>query len=167
MIPRTISLRAVRQVASCLARSALLAPLLLLASAGKTWAGNVNETNGVALKGYDPVAYFAEQKAVPGSEGVTLQHEGATYRFASEANRETFKKSPDKYLPQYGGFCAYGVAGGYKADVDPQAFSVLDGKLYLNYNQQIQAEWKKDTTGYIKTADGKWPTVSETTKVHR
>ena len=90
----------------------------------------VNQTDGIALKGYDPVAYFTENKAVQGSDQFTAQYQGSTYRFESAANRDVFNASPARHVPQYGGYCAYGVANGHKADISPEAFTIVNDKLY-------------------------------------
>ena len=130
-------------------------------------AGDFFEHDGLALRGYDPVAYFTEQRAVKGAPEFTLQHRGSTFRFASRANLEAFQREPERFAPQYGGYCAYGTARGYKAAIDPDAFRIVDGKLYLNYNTSVQREWSKDVPGYIEQADRNWPAVSRTDKVHR
>src|SRR5271168_3572377 len=83
---------------------------------------------GLALRGYDPVAYFTDGKPVPGDFTITARHEGATYRFASEDHKALFEKDPAKYLPQYGGFCAFGTAQGYKVDGDPNVWAIVEGK---------------------------------------
>lgn len=114
---------------------------------------------GVAVGGYDPVAYFTESKPVRGDKAITLEHEGATWRFASEANRDVFRADPAKYAPQYGGYCAYAVAMGYTAKGDPNAWSIINGKLYLNFNQPTKATWEKDAAGYIAKAEKNWPGV--------
>ena len=116
---------------------------------------------GAAIQGYDPVAYFTEGRPVEGSRQFTHQWKGATWRFASAANRDRFAQAPEKYAPQYGGYCAYGVANGYAVKIDPQAWSVVDGKLYLNFSPAVQADWKKDVPGYIRRADANWPKVLE------
>jgi YHS domain-containing protein len=126
-------------------------------------AASINQTEGVALKGYDPVAYFTENKAVPGSEQFSTQYQGATYKFESAANRDIFVANPTKYAPQYGGYCAYGVAHGDKADVDPDAFTVVNGKLYMNYDKAVRFLWKRDIPGNITKADQNWPDLSKTT----
>ena len=87
---------------------------------------------------------------------ITAVHNGATYRFVSEQNRDTFKKNPDQYLPQYGGFCAFGAAMGVKVDGDPDLWKIVDNKLYLNLAPSIQERWVKDISGNIKTADENW-----------
>jgi YHS domain-containing protein len=116
---------------------------------------------GVAVGGYDPVAYFTQGKPVKGSEDFTLQHEGATWRFASAENRATFEADPAKYAPQYGGYCAYAVAKGSTAKAEPDAWTIHDGKLYLNFDKSVQAIWEKDIPGYVKKADANWPDVLE------
>jgi YHS domain-containing protein len=128
-------------------------------------AGEYFERNGAALDGYDAVAYFVDGKPVAGSSDLTVEHKGSVFRFASVANRDKFRAMPDAYAPQYGGFCAYGTAGGYKAKIDPAAWSIVNGKLYLNYDAKVQAQWNRDRAGYIVKADGKWPDVAKQTKV--
>jgi YHS domain-containing protein len=117
------------------------------------------DSSGVALKGYDPVAYFTEGKPVRGKPEFTARHDGAMYRFASAASRDAFVAAPAKYAPQYGGYCAYGMAAGYKAPIEPDAWTVVDGKLYLNYNQSVRSRWASDVPGYVRKADANWPTV--------
>ena len=112
---------------------------------------------GVAVGGYDPVAYFTEKKPVVGKAEITLVHEGATWRFATIANRDAFKADPAKYAPQYGGHCAWAVANGYTAKGDPQAWTVAGGKLYLNYNKSVQKDWEKNIPANVSKADANWP----------
>jgi len=145
-------------------RRAIVA-LTLLAAGAPVLAGEFFEKNGVAIHGYDPVAYFKENKPVRGAEEWRAEYQGSTFLFASQANRDAFRADPAKYAPQYGGFCASGTAGGYKAKIDPAAFTVVDGKLYLNYNEDVRKRWSGDTKGYIAKADRNWPTVSKQTKV--
>ena len=114
---------------------------------------------GVAVGGFDPVAYFTEGKPVAGKAEITLLHEGATWRFATEANRDAFKADPAKYAPQYGGYCAFAVAQGSTAKGDPNVWSIVNGKLYLNYNKGVQKDWEKNKASFITKADAKWPTV--------
>jgi YHS domain-containing protein len=121
---------------------------------------NVDAT-GLALYGYDPVSYVSDNKAVPGDAAVTAVHDGATYRFASAEHRDSFTKDPAKYLPAYGGFCAYGVTQGYKVKVDPAVFKVVDGRLYLNYNASVGEKWSSDVPGYISKAEKVWPELSK------
>ncbi len=86
---------------------------------------------------------------------------------ASQENRAAFASDPERYAPQYGGYCAFGTARGYKADIDPATFTVIDGRLYLNYNRQVQKDWAADTARFIREADARWPTVRKTEKVFR
>ena len=130
-------------------------------------AGEFNEVNGVAIRGYDPVAYITEQKAIAGNVEFTGIYKGSSFRFKDAANREAFIANPEKYAPQYGGYCAFGVSRGYKADTVPEAFSVVDGKLFLNYNGEVKAMWTKDRDALIGKAEANWPTVAKTTKVIR
>lgn len=121
---------------------------------GKTLAGP-----GVAVHGYDPVAYFTEQRPVQGSSEFQTVHENATYRFASAQNLAAFKANPEKYVPGYGGYCAYGVSVGAKFDGDPRFWKIVDGKLYLNLNRKIQQTWQKDIPGNIVKADETWKKI--------
>ncbi len=114
-----------------------------------------------AINGYDPVAYFTESKPVVGKKENSFVWKGETWHFSSVKNKETFKSNPEKYAPQFGGFCAYGVSDGYKAKVDPQAWSILDSKLYLNYNKDVQQLWNKDQKNFIEQATQKWPEVKK------
>jgi hypothetical protein len=128
-------------------------------------AGAFFEKEGVAIRGYDPVAYFSEGKAVAGYPAHTAEYKGSRFQFASAAHRDAFVADPERYAPQYHGFCAYGTAGGYKAAIDPSAFTIVDGKLYLNYNDEVKEEWSADIPGFIAKADRNWPEVSKLTKV--
>lgn len=119
---------------------------------------NIDE-QGVAIHGYDPVAYFTDGKAIEGKADLTAQHGGATYRFASAEHRDQFAADPAKFLPQYGGYCAYGTALSKKFDGDPNAWKVVDGKLYLNLNPDIQKKWLEDVPGFIVKADAAWPKI--------
>ncbi len=141
-------------------RPALLA--LLLTATGLE-AQAVNLRDGLALDGYDPVAYQADQRATPGSPALTATHDGAVYRFASAANREAFLADPTRYLPAYGGFCAYGMARGYRAKIDPRAFTIVDGRLYLNYSLEVRDRWSKDVAGYVRKADANWLRLRDST----
>ncbi len=133
---------------------------MFVVSAG-AFAGAYFERGGAAIDGYDPVAYFKEMRPVKGSPDFTAAHQGSTFRFASAANRDAFVADPIKYAPQYGGFCAYAVASGYKAKIEPDAFTIVDGKLYLNYDQSVQRRWRRDIPGYIQKGDRNWPEVSK------
>jgi YHS domain-containing protein len=114
------------------------------------------DAHGVAIHGYDPVAYFTAGKPVQGKADFNTKWQGAEWRFASAEDRDLFVKNPEKYAPQYGGHCAYGMALGHLSPTDPQAWKVVDGKLYLNYNKDVQALWQKDIPGFIPKADKNW-----------
>ncbi|MEM6677248.1 MAG: YHS domain-containing (seleno)protein [Pseudomonadota bacterium] len=114
---------------------------------------------GTAIDGTDPVAYFTEGRPVDGSSEFSHEWNGATWLFSSAENRDLFVADPERYAPQYGGYCAWAVAQGYTASTDPDAWAIVDDKLYLNYNQDVQTRWNKDIPGFIASADGNWPTV--------
>jgi len=116
---------------------------------------------GVAVGGYDAVAYHTVGKAVVGNPAITLEHEGVAWRFASEANRELFRAEPARYAPQYGGYCAYAVSQGYTAKGDPKAWSIVGGKLYLNYTQPVKRDWDGQRQAFITLGDKNWPKVLE------
>lgn len=122
-------------------------------------AEEINIVDGYAVHGYDVVAYFTEGKPVPGNNRFTAEHDGATYRFASAAHRDRFAADPAKYAPQYGGYCAFGAAMGRKFDGDPQAWAIVDDKLYLNLNKDVQARWKGNIPGFLKGAENNWPLI--------
>jgi YHS domain-containing protein len=117
-------------------------------------------SDGLAVKGYDVVAYFDEGRPVKGTAEFTHDFQGATYRFASAGSRDRFAKEPARYVPQYGAFCAYAVSRGYTADTDPLAWRIVNGKLYLNYNKGAQQKWEEDVPGNIAKGDANWPGLS-------
>ena len=120
-----------------------------------------HSTNGIAIKGYDPVAYFSLQKATAGYKEFSYEWSGTRWLFSSQANLDAFKADPQKYAPQYGGFCAYGVSENHKSPTDPNAWTVTDGKLYLNYSLKVKELWSKDIPGRIQKANGFWPTLNQ------
>lgn len=115
--------------------------------------------NSAAIKGYDPVAYFTQSKAVKGQEQFTYNWKGADWHFSSQENLDQFKAAPEKFEPQYGGYCAYAMSNGEAVAIDPDQFTILEGKLYLNYSSRIQKRWNKDRENYIELADKNWPDV--------
>jgi YHS domain-containing protein len=117
---------------------------------------NVDQ-NGVALHGHDAVAYFTEGKAVPGQPAFEYTWGGAKWRFATAANRDTFAKAPESYAPQFGGYCAWAVSRNYTADIDPKAFAVVNGKLYVNYSSLVQARWRVSRDANIAEGEKNWP----------
>lgn len=112
---------------------------------------------GKAIKGYDPVAFFRESKAIKGADSLTYQYKDATWLFSSKENLKAFKVSPEKYAPQYGGYCAYGTAQGHKAPTQTDTWTVVNDKLYFNYNAKVKESWSKDQQNLINTADQQWP----------
>ncbi len=137
---------------------ALIVPFVLLL-AGPAAADKVYSSWGTAIDGYDAVAYFTEGKPVEGDDDFTYEWNGATWQFSSAANRDLFAADPEKYAPQYGGYCAYAVSQGYTASTDPDAWSVVDDKLYLNYSKSVQSKWDQDRAGYISDANENWPDI--------
>ena len=115
--------------------------------------------SNTAVQGHDPVAYFTEGKPVKGSRAFSTEYMGAEFRFASAENLATFKADPEKYAPQYGGYCAWAVAQGSTAKGDADHWSIVDGKLYLNYNKKIQDEWEQNKAEFIDQANTSWPVV--------
>lgn len=122
-----------------------------------------NLESGVAIQGYDPVAYFLQNKAVKGSKDLAVIHQGVLYYFSTVSNKEEFKKNPAKYEPEYGGWCAYAMgAKGEKVSIDPKTFKIVNGKLYLFYNKLFNntlPEWNKDETNLKKNADINWSKI--------
>ncbi|MEM0912461.1 MAG: YHS domain-containing (seleno)protein [Pseudomonadota bacterium] len=112
--------------------------------------------NDVAIKGYDTVSYFTDNQALKGNSKYTATYKNAIYQFSSADNRDLFRENPEKYAPQYGGFCAFGVTMERKFDTDPEAFKIVDNKLYLNLNADVQKRWVTDIPGFINTADNNW-----------
>lgn len=129
-------------------------------------AQEVNIVDGYALHGYDPVAYFTIGAPTPGKSEFVAEHDGATYRFSSAENRDLFIGDPEKYAPQYGGFCAFGTAMGRKFDGDPLAWRIVDGKLYLNLNKQVQERWITDIPGFVRSADHNWEIIEPIADTH-
>lgn len=125
--------------------------------------GVINKSmwTGTAIEGYDSVAYFKEGRPVEGSSDFEHEWMDATWRFASADNRDLFAADPEKYAPQYGGYCAYAVAQGGTASIDPEAWRIVDDKLYLNLNKQVQQLWLQDIQGFIAKADANWPKIRE------
>ena len=140
--------------------------LLAVVFATPAFAGEYFEKDGVAIRGYDPIAYFAEMKPVKGSPEFHAEYQGSTFYFSTAANRGTFVANPDKFAPQYGGYCAFGMAKGYKATIDPAAFTVVHDKLYLNYSETVRSQWVSDIPGYIDKANANWAEVRKLTEVY-
>jgi len=122
----------------------------------------VNATNGIALKGYDPVAYFTTGKPTPGTTEFSSSWNGATYRFASATDLNLFTADPGKYAPQYGGYCAYAISINRIADIDPSEWAIVDHKLYLNNNTLSQALWSLNKHSRISSGDRNWAALPKT-----
>lgn len=145
---------------------ATLASTALLASS-LSFASNIEvnaNANDLAIKGYDTVSYFTKGAPTKGSDKYTAAFNGAVYQFSSANNRDLFQANPSKYAPQYGGFCAMGVALNKKLDTDPTAWHIRGDKLYLNLNKAVQKKWNTDIPGYIETAQGNWTDIKGLTE---
>src|SRR5215510_13797542 len=129
-------------------------------NANKRNSAVANSTTGIS--GYDAVAYFTEGKPTRGNGHHVSVFDGVTYLFASEENKKTFEANPKKYIPAYGGYCAFGVTEKKKFVADPEAWKIVDGKLYLNLDKDVQAEWGKDVSGNIRKADSIWHGIKDT-----
>jgi hypothetical protein len=149
-----------------LARTALAAVALTATLSAQTSpAPRINKDRTlVALRGYDVVAYFTDAKPVAGRAEFEHRWQGARWRFDTAEHRDLFAAAPEKYAPQYGGFCAWAVSRNYTAPVDPKAWTIVNGRLYLNYSLDVQDTWSQDRAGNIAKADANWPALSHTNK---
>lgn len=143
-----------------LARRSALVALLTLPLAARAPAQTVYAEQGLAMRGTDPVAYFDQARPVPGRPEFALDWNGATWRFASAANRDRFAADPQRFAPAYGGFCAYAVSEGYTAPTDPEAWRIVNGRLFLNYDRSVQRTWERDIPGRVARGDANWPRLS-------
>jgi len=141
-----------------LTRRLSLAAVLTVAAA---IAGPVDPVNkngmGVAVNGYDVIAYFDQGQPVKGTSQFTQVWNGAVWQFASAEHRDKFAAAPEKYVPQFGGYCAYAVSEGHTASIDPEAWKIVDGKLYLNYSKGVQKKWSENQMQRIDQANRNWP----------
>lgn len=133
--------------------------LLVLSFSSQAQKSEVYVTKSGAINGYDAVAYFKSDKPVKGDSKFVYKWKDASWYFSSQENLQAFQSNPEKYAPQYGGYCAYGTSKGYKAPTEPDAFTIVNGKLYLNYNNQVKATWLKTKEELIEKADKNWETV--------
>jgi hypothetical protein len=118
-------------------------------------------SGGKAIKGYDPVAFFKEAKPVKGADSLSYQWKQATWLFSTRENLNAFKSDPDKYAPQYGGYCAYGTSQGHKAPTQADSWTIVNDKLYFNYNKDVKVMWNKNQQNLIQVADEKWPELKD------
>ncbi|MDZ4365424.1 MAG: YHS domain-containing (seleno)protein [Afipia sp.] len=160
--PIVLARRSLFGLAALAAAGALCLPASMALAYSETSTKAVNiDTAGLAIRGYDPVAYFTVGKPTPGNAQFTAQHDGATYRFASAANRDAFVKEPAKYAPAFGGFCAMGAVFEKKLDGDPNLWRIVDGKLYLNVGEPAQKRWLEDVPGNIGKAQTNWTKIKD------
>jgi YHS domain-containing protein len=121
----------------------------------------VFELSGKAIRGYDPVAYFTEAKPVLGKDELVYNWNNSNWYFSSQQNLDSFKTDPEKYAPQFGGYCAYGLSDGHKAPTLPDAWTIINGKLYLNYNTKVREYWNKNRDERIEKANKNWPGIKD------
>ena len=140
-------------------RSAMVLAAAFCASPALAASDPVFTRWGNAIRGYDPVAYFTQGKPVKGSADFEADWNGATWRFATAENRDLFVGDPTAYAPQYGGYCAWAVANNYTASTQPEAWTIHDGKLYLNYNLSVRSQWEQDIPGNVAKGNVNWPGV--------
>lgn len=124
-------------------------------------SGKAFTTKNGAIDGYDVVAYFTDAKPVKGKKQYALKWNDAIWYFASAEHQALFKANPSRYAPQFGGFCAYGVSRGYKVKIEADAWEIFEGRLYLNYDLDVQQKWRKDKVGYVKKANANWAEIKD------
>ena len=141
--------------------AALVAVLTLAGAANAKDPVYTGRFNNFAVDSHDVVSYFVDGKQVKGDDQYTHEYMGAIWKFSSAENRDAFVADPARYAPQFGGYCAWAVSQGYTARGNPKNWTIVDGKLYLNYNTAIQRRWEKDIPGFIAKAESNWPSVLE------
>lgn len=139
----------------------LLAVILTAFFTANAQKSEIFITGGKAIKGYDPVAFFKEAKAVKGSDSLSLNYKNVDWLFSSAENLAAFKDKPEMYEPQYGGYCAYGTANGYKAPTQTDTWTIVEGKLYFNYSQKVKEAWNKQQAALIEKANANWPLIKD------
>lgn len=142
----------------------ILFAVVFLSATVEAQKSEVFATDDGAIRGYDPVAYFTENKSMKGKPEHKFEWNGQPWYFSSEKNLTVFKASPESFAPQYGGYCAFAMSRGYKATTDPNSWTIYDGKLYLTYSRSVQDDWSKQRQHYIQKADQNWPTVKSKEK---
>ena len=149
-----MTLRLRLTIAVCL----IVAGITAIATANSQSPVNVSRGQ-LALRGYDAVAYWTSGQPTQGSTSFEHRWKDAVWRFSTAANRDQFAKDPARYVPEFGGYCAYAVSRGYTADIDPNAWRIVDGRLYLNYSKRVQRLWEEDVPGNIAKGRQNWPGV--------
>ena len=145
--------------------AALAVAMLAAIVSAQSPAPRVNkDRRQVAIQGYDAVAYFTAGKPVKGAAQFTHPWQGATWQFSTAANRDLFASAPEKYAPAYGGFCAYAVSRNYTAGIDPASWTIVNGRLFLNYSRRAQELWLEARDANIGKGDANWPALSRTTR---
>ena len=133
--------------------------LILSCNSEQKKGAEIFQKEGAAIGGYDVVSFFKESKPVRGFAEYNFDWKGAKWQFSSQQNLDSFKSSPEKYAPQYGGYCAYGTADGHKAPTEVDTWTIMDGKLYFNYNKDVKNTWDKNRSMYIEKANSNWEKV--------
>ncbi len=141
-------------------KSQLVTFVALFGMAGTALAADYTHSTP-AVQGYDVVSYQTGKRPIRGNGNFVAVHDGATYQFSSADNQKAFEKDPEKYVPAYGGYCAFGTSVGKKFIGDPEVWRIVDGKLYLNLDTSIQSEWLKDVPGRIRSANANWPDIKD------
>ncbi|WP_138478264.1 YHS domain-containing (seleno)protein [Dyadobacter bucti] len=140
-------------------RFILIAAFILSALGSYAQHSEIFAPDGKAIKGYDVVAFFKEGKPVEGVDSLVYKYKESDWLFASSANLEAFKAEPEKFVPQYGGYCAYGTSEGHKAPTQAETWTIVDDKLYFNYNMKVKNSWSKNQEQRIEQADVQWPLI--------
>ncbi len=141
-------------------KTQLVTLVALFGFAGSALAADFTHSTP-AVQGYDVVSYQTGKRPIRGNGNFVAVHDGATYQFSSADNQKAFEKDPEKYVPAYGGYCAFGTSVGKKFIGDPEVWRIVDGKLYLNLDTSIQSEWLKDVPGRIRSANANWPDIKD------
>lgn len=144
-----------------------IAAALAACSKGESTIGVNTDSSGSALRGFDAVAYFTAESAVKGDAKYTIVWNGAKWLFSSEQNLKRFQADPEAYAPQFGGYCSYAVSEGYTADGDPEAWKIVDGKLYLNFNRQVKEQWEQNQTERIQNGKANWEQFKKKKPEHK
>lgn len=139
--------------------SLVATPALFGASSALAMKPEIFASRGIAIRGYDPVAYFKQRRPIRGNSKFETEYKGAVFRFANAENLADFNAKPAKFAPQYGGYCAWAVSHGYTASIDPDAWTIEGDKLYLNYSLRVRSQWEADKQNRITLADENWPAV--------